>query len=67
MLNQKGSLFLRFVVAKMRAENRQQIEGFVWKTMQTGKDGAADYRETKKRVVSKVEVDRQQWEPVGGQ
>ena len=34
--------------------------------MQTGKDGAADYRETNKRVVSKVEVDRQQWEPVGG-
>jgi len=25
----ESSLFLRFVVAKMRAENRQQIEGFV--------------------------------------
>ena len=34
--------------------------------MQTRKDGAADYCETNKRVVSKVEVDRQQWEPVGG-
>ena len=60
---QSFSLFRR---GEDEAENRQQIERFVWKTMQTGKDGAADYRETNKRVVSKVEVDRQQWEPVGG-
>ena len=34
--------------------------------MQTRKDGAAVYHETTKQVVSKVEVDRQQWKPVGG-